>query len=71
MQMADPTTPSMQHSEPKTDQKNYRKMWIMAVGWLTALPQPVTWHLEKGLVFCADFLAFERDRFSAHSPQYT
>lgn len=43
----------------------------MAVGALTVLLQPSTWHLEKGLVFgaaCA-FLALDRDRFSAHSPQ--
>jgi hypothetical protein len=41
----------------------------MAVGLLTGLLQPATWHFENGFVFEAAFLDFEIDRFAAHSPQ--
>lgn len=48
----------------------YRYTWIIDLGELTDFPQSVTWHLEKGLVFC-DFFDFVRERFLVHSPQYT
>lgn len=41
----------------------------MALGALTGFPQSAAWHLEKGFTLCGVFLAFDNERFLAHSPQ--